>query len=293
MDMRLVKSFLTLSESKTYHEASAKLFISQPTLSKHIKTIENKLEITLFSRSNQGAILTEEGRLIYQHAKILKEQYDNFLSLSQSVMKRKCSDLNVAYTSSFINVIPDIANTFRELNPNVNLTIEEKPSYEQEKLLLNGQIDIGLMRRPLDRTLLFEKIGVDNLHLYASKNLVIESKNIEDIIKKRKLFTLDRKINHELGGDVDKILEEYNVNKNTVINVRSIYSILMLLKSEKGVTLLPNSLVEFLSLDLKEVKIESSSSVWDIGLCFSGKDNYIKKRFIEYILSKSNHQFFI
>lgn len=64
-NFNLYKIFCTVAESKNYKEASDKLFVTESTISSHIKNLENKLDIILFYRERDGLILTEAGKELY------------------------------------------------------------------------------------------------------------------------------------------------------------------------------------------------------------------------------------
>ena len=64
-NLNLYKIFCVVAESRNYKEASEKLFVSESTISSHIKNLENKLDITLFYREKDGLVLTNEGKKLY------------------------------------------------------------------------------------------------------------------------------------------------------------------------------------------------------------------------------------
>lgn len=63
----LYKVFCVVVETKNYKKASEILFVSEPTISTHIKNLEQKLGMTLFYRERDGLILTKEGRMLYDY----------------------------------------------------------------------------------------------------------------------------------------------------------------------------------------------------------------------------------
>lgn len=64
-NFNLYKIFCTVAESKNYKEASEKLFVTESTISSHIKNLENKLDIILFYRERDGLMLTDAGKELY------------------------------------------------------------------------------------------------------------------------------------------------------------------------------------------------------------------------------------
>lgn len=68
MDIQLLREFIVLVETKNYWEASARLFIGQSTLSKHIKQLEQELGVPLFNRTSRKVELTRYGKLLIPYA---------------------------------------------------------------------------------------------------------------------------------------------------------------------------------------------------------------------------------
>ncbi|QUJ66794.1 LysR family transcriptional regulator [Photobacterium sp. GJ3] len=295
MDNRRLKSFLVLAESETYNEASNKLFITQPTLTKHIKQLEDELEVKLFFRDNQGAHLTEEGNLIYQHARLLDHQMSHFLCVVRKIRAGKRGNLNISYTSSFLNIIPDIISSFSSLYPNVNLKIEEHSSHKQEELLLAGGIDVGFMRTPNNKNLLFTPIGTDHLSLVSHKNIDTVNQSFSEIASQHSFFILNESNNSELNRTINDYLDKCNLKNFVVQEVSNIYSVLALVKSQVGITILPNSLTSFLNIDLSENKLQGMNSEWKLGLSWNDdKDSMIRQDFIRHSMKiiQSNEEVF-
>ena len=78
---------LTVSEQGSMNKASEKLFISQPTLTSAIKTLEEELQIQIFTRTSHGVIVTNEGQEFLTYAKQIYQQYE--------LLKERYEDVNV------------------------------------------------------------------------------------------------------------------------------------------------------------------------------------------------------
>lgn len=80
MKINTLKYLITLSESKSINEASQKLFITQPCLTKALNAMEEELGFVLFVRKKTGISLTEDGKRILPDAKKIVEIYDSWLN---------------------------------------------------------------------------------------------------------------------------------------------------------------------------------------------------------------------
>lgn len=78
MKIQSIREFLTLSEVKNFNYASERLFLSQPTLSRHIKELEEELGVPLFSRTTRHVELTEYGQYFLPFAHQIVSAEDEY-----------------------------------------------------------------------------------------------------------------------------------------------------------------------------------------------------------------------
>ncbi len=76
MTLQQIYYILTVSECRSMNKAAERLYISQPTLTSAVRSLENELGITLFTRTNQGVVLTGEGQSFLQDARQIYQQYE-------------------------------------------------------------------------------------------------------------------------------------------------------------------------------------------------------------------------
>lgn len=101
---------LTVSEQGSMNKASEKLFISQPTLTSAIKSLEEELQIQIFTRTSHGVIVTNEGqefltyaKQIYQQYELLKERYED-VNVRRNKFRVSCQHYSFA-TKAFVNTV--------------------------------------------------------------------------------------------------------------------------------------------------------------------------------------------
>lgn len=115
MDTRLLQAFVLLAETQTYRAAAQRLFITQPALSKQIKTLEKELGLTLFVRGRRGAQLTHAGALLLIKARNLMGQAIMVESLVLAVSRRSrlsqrmvnAPDYRILAAQPFIQLLAD------------------------------------------------------------------------------------------------------------------------------------------------------------------------------------------
>lgn len=104
MNIEHLKSFLAISKHKSLSQAAQSLYITQPTLSSRMTSLENFLNLKLFERSWKGVELTEHGSLFLPQALKMLDKLDDFTSLSNNFV-----DLE---NKPYLDSIDHIKNTF-------------------------------------------------------------------------------------------------------------------------------------------------------------------------------------
>ena len=91
LKIQSLREFLTLSEVKNFNSAAERLFLSQPTISRHIKELEDELGVTLFSRSTRRVELTEYGKYFIPYAQRIVSAENEYIQ-GLTAMRKARSD---------------------------------------------------------------------------------------------------------------------------------------------------------------------------------------------------------
>ncbi|MCR8847484.1 LysR family transcriptional regulator [Rossellomorea sp. SC111] len=170
MDLNIIKTFIIAAEFNHFRKAAERLYISQPTVTVHIKQLEKELGVALFERDGKKIKLTEAGRSYLQNAKRLIEVYEEGITDIHSFSQGYTTTLKMAISPLIAdNVLPFVLKQYLENHPEVEISVEIIESTEIEKAVLEERVDIGLSCLPsfsheLEQTLLF----TDKVILVAS-----------------------------------------------------------------------------------------------------------------------------
>ncbi|MDK9838599.1 LysR family transcriptional regulator [Klebsiella michiganensis] len=289
MDNKLLKSFIMLAQSQSYRQAAEKLFITQPALTKQINLLEHELDLSLFERDNHGAKLSEEGEMLYQNALVLDEQINHFLCVAKKIRTGKTGHLSIGYTSSFLNIVPEIVNSFNSQYPNINIKLIEMSSIQQEQELLKGRIDLGFMRKSGEDNLSFIPLGKDFLCVVTHPDMKNKKQTIDDLIDAHNLILLSEVSNPELHHIVSDYLKKRNFDKKPAQYLTNVYSVLALVGSRMGVTILPHSIISFLNSNFSCQALTGYQSEWPLGLAWNKQlDIFLRTEFINSVTENSH-----
>lgn len=123
------------------------LYVTQPTLTKRLKHVEEELGVEIVNRTPKGLSLTEAGRYLGAKAeKYLRFRREIDEDLQNMLLnKKECLNIGSAYTFSKYN-LRAILDPFAESHPNISYRISNKQSDILYKMLLDGTIDAAFVR---------------------------------------------------------------------------------------------------------------------------------------------------
>jgi DNA-binding transcriptional LysR family regulator len=150
MELRQIRSFLSVAETLHFGRTAALIHISQPALSLQIRSLEEEIGVALFERNRRKTNLTEAGVAFRKEASAALSQLDLAIRNSRLAANGKLGFLRVGFifTAGF-EIVPGVVRQFRELNPEVELSLRSIPTATQLRLLEKGSLDIGFLRLPI------------------------------------------------------------------------------------------------------------------------------------------------
>lgn len=145
MEFSWLNTFITAAQCGNFRKTAELLFISQPSVTVHIKQLENELGVPLFQRDKKKMKLTEEGKRYFEHAKKMLEVYQNGIDDLQSFKQGYTTKLSLAISPLLADtVFPFVLKTFLNKHPQVEVSVKIIESTDIEAAVLNEDVDMGL-----------------------------------------------------------------------------------------------------------------------------------------------------
>jgi LysR family transcriptional regulator, cyn operon transcriptional activator len=145
MELRHLRYFLAVAQTRSFTRAAERLHVTQPTLSHQIKQLESQIGTILFERAAKDVELTAAGRLFRPYCeRILKEIESSVLAVSEleGLMR---GTLRMGVFHSFSNsLLPPILAEFALRYPGVHMVARLVPRVEMERELLSGALDLAV-----------------------------------------------------------------------------------------------------------------------------------------------------
>jgi len=138
--------FIAVAENLSFSKAAEELFISQPAVSKHIKELESKLNITLFHRKSNRIYLTKAGELTYNYLKDISKKYDELKFELGKLNNSFKGKLRIGASSTISQyLLPQALSKFHKRYPEIELFLFNGNSFEVQNKLINHEVDIAFV----------------------------------------------------------------------------------------------------------------------------------------------------
>lgn len=150
MDLSGYQNILAIAEEGNISKAADRLFMAQSTLSQFLKQTEKELGSILFVRTSTGVRPTYSGEIMIQYARDLLKTYRQMRTelLDIEDLKSGRIELGIStYRGSYI--LPRVMKNFREKYPGIHVVTTELNSIALERMLIRGELDVGLIALPL------------------------------------------------------------------------------------------------------------------------------------------------
>jgi LysR family cys regulon transcriptional activator len=142
----------TVRQGLNLTEAAAKLFTSQPGVSKQIRELENELGIEIFVRRGKRIdALTEPGKAVLEIIERLLQEAENLKQVGHEFRDQAAGTLILATTHTQARyALPTVVRQFRHRYPKVHLTLKQGSPSQLAEMVLAGEADIAIATEALD-----------------------------------------------------------------------------------------------------------------------------------------------
>ncbi len=140
--------FLTVAQHKSFSKASQALYISQPAISNHIKTLEEFYKTKLFDRKGIQIEMTQAGKILFEkvtEVKRIQEQTEFEISTIRDVLQAKGELKLGASTTVALYILPKVLSSFNQHYPQINISLLNRNSELVMDALLNQDINLGII----------------------------------------------------------------------------------------------------------------------------------------------------
>ena len=167
MDLHRLEVFCKVVELKNFSRAAKAVFLSQPTVSEHIRGLEEELAVRLIDRLGREALPTQAGQLLYRYAQKILRLREEAMQAIENQSGTLAGHLSLgASTIPGTYILPGRIGAFKKLHPAIQLTLSIDNSRKIADGVLAGSLEFGLIgARWSEPTLSWQELLSDELVL--------------------------------------------------------------------------------------------------------------------------------
>ncbi len=146
MEIRKLQAFVKVYELRSFSRAGQELFLSQPTISTHILSLEDELQVKLFDRIGRSIIPTQAGEVLYRGARDIVRALNRTRADIQELTNHVSGQVVIGGSTIPSNyLLPPLLSSFRKKHPDVCVDLRISDSIQITQDVLAGNVDFGLV----------------------------------------------------------------------------------------------------------------------------------------------------
>jgi DNA-binding transcriptional LysR family regulator len=281
--LRILKAVAT---EKSFTRASEILYLSQPSLSKQIKSLEKNLDISLINRENNKISLTENGKVFLQYSERILGLCEESCRALMDLKNGNRGNLRIGASQTIgTYLMPGVLALFAQSYPQIDLKVQVNSTRIVAKNIMNREIDLaivgGEIPNELKKKLTVEHFVEDELSLILSKLhpfAKLKKINKNDLYHLN-FITLNS--NSTIRKFVDNILKQNNIETKQlkiVMQLNSIEGIKTAVGLGLGAAFVSSSAIEkeielqkIVIIEIENIKITRTLSIISNPECYKSK----------------------
>ena len=150
MELRALRYFIEVVRQQSFTIAAERMFVTQPTISKMVKALEEEIGAPLLLREGRQMVLTDEGRIVFQRGQDVLAAYAQLQAELDDVGTLGRGALTIGIPPMGGSLFTPIIAAFRRRYPKIELKLFEQGSRAIEAALLAGELEFGGVLLPVD-----------------------------------------------------------------------------------------------------------------------------------------------
>lgn len=243
--------FLRIVEYKNISKAAESLFLTQPSLTKHLQRLETELGVTLFDRQQTPLKLTDAGTYFYSYIKSVQAEERNLQAKIQEIKSGRRAKLTVGMALWRANVLlPEFLPLFLERHPLIDFQLKEGSANVLENAIMNEEVDLCVMNLPINyANILYEPIVEEHIYAVGGNQLPLVQR-LSSQLPKKKVHHADIRVlaqqpfiltqpGQHITQYVESMISRNNVELNCLMRSSNVSTAINLAAAGLGFTFVP------------------------------------------------------
>jgi DNA-binding transcriptional LysR family regulator len=275
MELRHLRYFAMVAAEENISHAAARLNISQPSVSRQVRDLEEEFGVALFDREHKGLKLTEAGQSALVHARAILGQSNGMIKAMEAFRREgKKESLRIGFTPTALpGFLADGLKAFHERHPNVCVQIQEMTPGDQEAALQKGAIDLALLGSASPEVKKKYRVEVIKKAFLAlampDDHPLAERKTIDlSTLKNESFVILDDQAFPGKKEMTQEVLQKAGLSPGRMQIAKGFSELLGMVAGGEGLALIPETVADLAHPRVKVIRVSKpqvsflSSAVW-------------------------------
>ncbi|SFB39604.1 selenium metabolism-associated LysR family transcriptional regulator [Clostridium frigidicarnis] len=265
MDFKQIEAFISVARLKSFSKAANNIYLSQPTISSHISSLEKELNIQLFDRNSKEVNLTPAGRCFLDYAVDIINTRNNAINCLCDFDNNISGTLVLGASTTPCNtIVPSLVNRFSAEYPHIKFNIIEQSSGEIIQDIIDLNCEIGIVgslnsNEKIKSYCLME----DELLVISSPALKLPKELTLDEFLKYKIILREK--NSATRKTFEDVMQEKGLNSgkiNLCCEVNNLDTLIQFVKTGMGISIISKCLCK----DYEDLGLLNISTIKDVHL---------------------------
>jgi len=288
-----LRSFLEVAKLHSFSRAAEKLCRTQPAISTHVRLLEQECGEKLFDRSGKQVLLTPAGEILSKCAATMLALHKEALQAVAELKQTLCGKLYIgANEATCLYVLPKAFARFKQLYPQVQISIYRSFSHKILQKVLEGMVELGIVTLPQTMN------NMEVIPIFRDEVQVVVPK--DHPLAKNRSVTVEELAHHPLvlpktGHTrvvIDRLLREHRDHLQISMELASVETIKKFVGADLGISLMTRTYAqpEVSAGVLKLIPLEGQKIYRELGLVYH-RDRHLSlpaKVFIEVVRESTN-----
>ncbi|MFD3155450.1 selenium metabolism-associated LysR family transcriptional regulator [Haloimpatiens sp. FM7330] len=241
MDFKQIEAFISVAKLKSFSKAADSIFLSQPTISSHISSLERELDVQLFDRTSKEVNLTPAGQSFLEYAIDILNIRNTAVTHISEFNKNICGKLNLlASTTPCNSIVPNLIFKFKNNYSDTTFDIKELSSGEIIKNILNYNYEIGIIGSNIvNEKIKSYKLMDDELIVISHPKLNLPNVITFDTLRNEKFIMREK--SSATRKTIEFELKNHNINLNSLnitCEVNNLDTLIQFVKTGMGISII-------------------------------------------------------
>ncbi|SCC47321.1 DNA-binding transcriptional regulator, LysR family [Kosakonia oryziphila] len=162
MDIRTLRYFVEVVRQQSFTRAAERLFVTQPTISKMLKNLEDELNCTLLIRDGRKLLLTDTGRVVFERGMAILAEFQQLEAELGDINNLNKGLLRLGIPPMVGMLMAGTISLFRQRYPGIELKIAEFGGLTVQHAVSNSELDLAITALPVE-----EDSGLATMPLFS------------------------------------------------------------------------------------------------------------------------------